>query len=57
MEPFELTLSQVNFEEHDLAPDQKLYSFSNIVSYDSEFKKEEHHGVPIVAKRFKYKGM
>ena len=27
MEPFELTLNQVNFEEKDLSPTQRLYSF------------------------------
>ena len=57
MEPFELTLSQVNFEEKDIASDQKLYSFNNIVSYESDFKKDEHEGIPILPRRFKDPGM
>ncbi len=57
MEPFELTLNQVNFEETDIAPDQKFYSFSNIVSYESDFKKDEHEGIPILPRKFKDFGM
>ena len=50
MEPFELALSQVNFEEKDLSSTQPLHSFSNLVSYDSDFQ-DGNSGSPIIAKR------
>ncbi len=31
VEPFELTLNQVNFEEKDLSPTQELYSFRYLI--------------------------
>ncbi len=49
MEPFALTVSQVNFEEKELgAPEDDLSSFSNIVSYDSDFKEEDKEGRPVL---------
>lgn len=53
MEPFELTLSQVNFEEKDLSPSQTLHSFSNLVYYDSDFKEDEDsNATPIAPRHF-----
>ena len=52
MESFDLSLNQVNFEEQSLThDDDELHSFSNLVSYDSDFKEEGIGGQPIAAKR------
>lgn len=57
MEPFHLTLSQVNVNEQELGESsayENLYSFSNLVSFDSDFQQEEDtHAVPVIAKRLK----
>ena len=53
MEPFELSLKQVNFEEHDIAKDDELHAFSNIVSYDSDFQDPNSEGVPVRAGKVK----
>ena len=54
MEPFELALSQVNFEGNDLNAGPgggvPLHSFSNLVSYDSDFK-DGAGGRPVSARR------
>lgn len=55
MEPFELSLNQVNFETYDLgesSTDQEpLHSFSNLVSYDWDLKSSENDGAPVKAKK------
>jgi len=55
MEPFELSLNQVNFETYDLGgsgtEDEPLHSFSNLVCYDSDLKSSENDGVPVKAKK------
>lgn len=57
MEPFELALSQVNFEEEDLRKGghDDLSAFSNTFSYESDFKDVDvaTSGVPLLAKRVK----
>ena len=52
MEPFELALSQVNFEGNDLSSSagQPLHSFGNLVSYDSDFQ-HDTAGLPVSARR------
>ena len=57
MEPFELALSQVNFEEEDLnrGGHDDLHSFSNTFSYDDDFKDVDTTvGKPVSAKKVKY---
>lgn len=55
MEPYSLTLSQVNVEEQELGESsayENLYSFSNLVSFDSDFQQEEDtHAIPVIAKK------
>ncbi|XP_064652848.1 golgin subfamily A member 3-like isoform X2 [Lineus longissimus] len=41
MEPYNLTLEQVTFDERDLSPNQELDSFSNVVCFDSEFGEKQ----------------
>ena len=50
MEPFELSLRQVNFEEKDIKEEDNLDSFGNIVCYDSDFK-ENNQSFPVLAKK------
>ncbi|XP_071179414.1 golgin subfamily A member 3-like isoform X2 [Mytilus edulis] len=38
MEPFELTLQQVTFEEGDFSPQSDLDSFDTVVNYDTQFE-------------------
>lgn len=55
MEPFELSLNQVNFQTYDLgenSPDaEPLHSFSNLVSYDWDLESSENDGAPVKAKK------
>jgi len=55
MEPFRLSLNQVNFEAYDLGEsgteEEPLHSFSNLVSYDWDLKSSENDGVPVKAKK------
>jgi len=55
MEPFELSLNQVNFETYDLGEDsineEPLHSFSNLVSYDWDLESTENDGAPVKAKK------
>jgi len=55
MEPFQLSLNQVNFETYDLGQsdtnEEPLHSFSNLVSYDWDLKSSENEGVPVTAKK------
>ena len=38
MEPFELTLQQVTFEEGEFSPQPELDSFDTVVNYDTHFE-------------------
>jgi len=55
MEPFQLSLNQVNFETYDLGEnntdEEPLHSFSNLVSYDWDLKSSENDGAPVKAKK------
>jgi hypothetical protein len=55
MEPFQLSLNQVNFEHYQLGEEQDseepLHSFSNLVCYDLDFKSDEGGGIPIKTKK------
>ena len=50
MEPFELSLRQVNFEEKDIKEEDNLDSFGNLVSYESDFK-DKSQSLPVLAKK------
>jgi hypothetical protein len=53
MESFRLSLNQVNFEHYQLGEEtavEPLHSFSNLVSYDTDFV-EEKSGIPVKAKK------
>jgi len=57
MEPFDLSLNQVNFEEEAFGDSDELHSFSNLVSYDSDFKEDRSEGFPVRSRRIKqYEG-
>jgi len=54
MEPFQLSLNQVNFETYDLGgsgTEEPLHSFSNLVSYEWDLKSSENDGLPVKAKK------
>jgi len=55
MEPFQLSLNQVNFETYDLgengSDEEPLHSFSNLVSYDWDLESSENDGAPVKAKK------
>jgi len=55
MEPFQLSLNQVNFETYDLSENgaevEPLHSFSNLVSYDWDLKSAEVDEAPVKAKK------
>jgi len=55
MEPFQLSLNQVNFETYDLGEnstdEEPLHSFSNLVSYDWDLESPENDGAPVKAKK------
>jgi len=61
MEPFELSLNQLNFETYDLgenSTDQEpLHSFSNLVSYDWDLQSSENDGAPVRAKKVRSQGL
>ena len=61
MEPFELSLNQLNFQTYDLgenSTDQEpLHPFSNLVSYYWDLKSSEGDGAPVRAKKVRYKGL
>ena len=38
MEPFELTLQQVTFEEGEYSPQTELDSFDTVINYDTQFE-------------------
>ena len=50
MEPFNLTLQQVNLEEKDITEEDTLHSFSNLVSFDSEFVDDKSDVFPVLGK-------
>ncbi|KAK2141178.1 hypothetical protein LSH36_1142g00048 [Paralvinella palmiformis] len=50
MEPFNLTLQQVNLEEKDITEDDTLHSFSNLVSFDSDFASDKPDVFPVLGK-------
>lgn len=50
MEPFNLTLQQVNLEEKDITEEDTLHSFSNLVSFDSEFVDDKSDVYPVLGK-------
>jgi len=61
MEPFQLSLNQVNFESYDLGGSgtqtEPLHSFSNLVSYDWDLESSENDGIPVKAKKIvRFKG-
>lgn len=57
MDQFQLSLNQVNFDEEAFGESDELHSFSNLVSYDSDFRQDHSGGIPIRAKRIEqYKG-
>lgn len=57
MDRFQLSLNQVNFDEEAFGESEELHSFSNLVSYDSDFREDNSGGNPIRAKRIEqYKG-
>lgn len=51
MDQFQLSLNQVNFDEEAFGESDELHSFSNLVSYDSDFREDHSGGIPIRAKR------
>ena len=55
MEPFQLSLNQVNFEHYQLGEEEDseepLHSFSNLVCYDLDLNSDEGGGIPIKAKQ------
>jgi len=55
MEPFQLSLNQVNFVTYDLGgsdtEEEPLHSFSNLVSYDWDLESSENDGIPVKAKK------
>jgi len=50
MEPFNLTLQQVNLEEKDITEEDTLHSFSNLVSFDSDFASDKPDVFPVLGK-------
>ena len=55
MEPFDLSVSQVNFEEQEFPAYDDISSFSNLVCYDSDFKGNDSEGIPVRARRLNAK--
>jgi len=55
MEPFRLSLNQVNFKAYDLGDNatdaEPLHSFSNLVSYEWDLESSENDGAPVKAKK------
>ena len=52
MEPFQVSLNQVNFEEQELGG-ETLDAFSNIFSHDApDFEDPNSNGVPVTARRY-----
>ena len=54
MDPFQVSLNQVNFEEQELtAGDEELHAFSNIFSHDADFTDADGvDGIPVAARKY-----